>query len=481
RDIDRARANRAEALAGRGSYGEYRTMCADGSSRWMGITVRPVPTDAGMARVNSLRDIEDEVTARTNLEFALGHDQMTSLPTIQAMVTRLEFLLSIMPDGDRLALLCIGIDSLAKVNDALTFAAGDIVVKVVATRIVNAVGMADAVGRGTGDEFLVMAPYPLSDADPVATAERIRAALRDPIIVQGQDISTTVSIGIAFADASMQAHQLLSDASLALRQAKDAGRDRYAFLDPILAAEAQRRLAREAEIRRAITDGEIVPWFQPIVDFSTGTIVGYEALARWIRPDGVESPDEFIPLCEESDCIHDLDAVVLERAVQTLSGLDDGVFIAVNVSSSTLAGAAYADHVIRVLSRCGVDAARLHLEVTETALLAVEGAVREAMLRLAAEGVSWYVDDFGTGYSSISHLRDLPIVGLKLDLSFTRGIGDGDETSVRLAQALSGLAQGLGLDTVAEGVESAAEAEILSAQGWKHGQGWLYGRPAPIA
>ena len=164
-----------------------------------------------------------------------------------------------------------------------------------------------------------------------------------------------------------------------------------------------------------------------------------------------------------------------------LARLPGPLHIAVNVSASTLTNVDYADVVIEALTQSGADPGRLILEVTETALLIVTKPIRDAMARLADFGVRWYADDFGTGYSSIANLRDLPITGLKLDMSFTAGIRRGDRTSERLGQALSGLAEGLGLDTVAEGVETAEEAAVLIAQGWKHGQGWLFGRPAPLS
>jgi EAL domain-containing protein (putative c-di-GMP-specific phosphodiesterase class I) len=193
----------------------------------------------------------------------------------------------------------------------------------------------------------------------------------------------------------------------------------------------------------------------------------------------MEEPDSFIPFAERSDLVLPLDRAVLRDAVALLARLDDDRKVAVNVSAQSLAAPDLAEHVLKVLADAGVPPSRLHLEITETALVHVTDQVQAAMRALALEGVRWYVDDFGTGYSSITHLRDLPIAGLKLDRSFTAGLGDGDVTSERIVQALAGLARGLELDTVAEGVETLSEADVLAAHGWRHAQGWLFGRAVP--
>ncbi|MEI8081814.1 MAG: EAL domain-containing protein, partial [Actinomycetes bacterium] len=199
------------------------------------------------------------------------------------------------------------------------------------------------------------------------------------------------------------------------------------------------------------------------------------------RPDGcVIDPAGFLPLAERTDLITEVDQAVLVQSVQRLRALAAPLFVAVNVSATSIATRGYAQQVTETLNNSGVDPIRLHLEFTETALLGTTDGVKQAMAELSGIGVRWYVDDFGTGYSSISHLRDLPVAGLKLDLSFTAGLVSKDPTCENLAQALVGLAGGLGLDTVAEGIETQQQADILIAQGWQHGQGWLHGRSQPL-
>jgi predicted signal transduction protein with EAL and GGDEF domain len=350
----------------------------------------------------------------------------------------------------------------------------------VAARVTEAMGTPDLVGRGSGDEFLALLPDLIAGADAAETAERIRLAAQGSIQVAGEQIFPTVSVGIATGGPEADAEQLLRDASLALRKAKNNGRDRCEFADPGLALDAQRRISLEAELRDGLERGELVPWFQPIVSLGEDRVDGYEALVRWVHPDGTMEPDDFIPVAMRTGLMTEIDLAMIGPVVARLAQLPESMFVGVNVTGQTLARASYAEHVSAALTAHGVSPSRLHIEVTETMLLALDDAVVTQIRNLADLGCRWYVDDFGTGYSSISHLRDLPVSGLKLDKSFTFGIGAGERTDMQLAGALIGLANGLGLDTVAEGVETQAEADYLRTLGWRHGQGWLYGKAAPL-
>lgn len=479
-DRGRAIANRESVLAGSTFEGEFRVLCQDGGLRWMALAVHPVNTPHGITRIVALRDVHDEVAARQRLEFALGHDQLTGLTTRQGVIDRIAYVQAQLTRWHLVGVLCVGIDALSEVNEALTHAAGDIVLTTMAARLVAAAGHPDLVGRGSGDEFIVLLTDLASGADAGAEAERIRLAVRGEIAIGDQQVFPTVCVGIATGGYGSEADQLLRDASLALRKAKNTGRDRCEFADPGLALEAQHRLTVEAEIRDGLRDDEIVAYFQPIVVLESGSVVGYEALARWERPSGVLLPVAFIPVAERSSLIHSIDITVMRCAVAALTQLPQDVFVSVNVTVSTLDRTAYADAVLAACAEAGVDAGRLHIEVTETMLLNPNEIVTSAIQRLAAAGVSWYIDDFGTGYASISSLRDLPVTGIKLDHSFTFAISRQEKTSFQLAQALVGLADGLELDTVAEGVETAEQAALLSSLGWKHGQGWLYGKAEPL-
>ncbi|MEA5443604.1 bifunctional diguanylate cyclase/phosphodiesterase [Cyanobium gracile] len=471
------------SLAGPGSFREdLRILCADGGWLWMMGTAHPLPGEEAGALVLSLRDIHDQVRIRTELDHRLQHDPLTSLPLRSVALDRIRHALDgLEGTGSSLTVLSIGVDGLTQVNDALTHAGGDKLIALLAARIVRAIGHPEQVGRGTGDEFIVLLSEQDAGADVTLTAERILRACRVPVSIAGQPIDPTVSIGIATARAGVLPDELLRDASLAMRQAKGRGRNCYALLDDALATEAHTLLLFAAEIQRGLVMGEFAAWFMPIVAFDTGQVTGYEALARWVRPDGIEVPPaEFLPCAECRGLITRIDLLVLRQALAALSRLPPTLTMAVNVSAATLALPDYPQLVSEALRAAQVVPERLHLEVTETALLTVTDRIGQQIQQLASSGVRWYVDDFGTGYSSISHLRDLPIAGLKLDRSFTCAMRAKDTKSLRLAQALVGVAEGLELDTVAEGVETIEEARLLTSQGWLHGQGWLYGKAAPL-
>lgn len=220
----------------------------------------------------------------------------------------------------------------------------------------------------------------------------------------------------------------------------------------------------------------------PVVSLWDGRALGIEVLARWRMVGGrVLFPAEFLPRVDEAGLWADLDHAVLGRALQAGAMLPEGAAIGVNLSAVSLSRLDLAEWLLSELDSVGIDPGRLHLELTETSVLHVDARVTAAMVEVADAGVRWWVDDFGTGYSSISHLRDLPITGMKLDRSFTAGITDSRTRNARLALGLAGLAAGLGLDTIAEGVETPQQAQMLAEQGWQMGQGLLFGAAAEMS
>lgn len=465
---------------GRAMSGEYRAQTVDGSTRWMEVSLRTARAEDHAARIGTLRDIDDVVQARRSMEFALQHDQATGLPVRQAVMEGVRHLQHQMHNGDQVAVLTIGIDHLKDINDAFGHHVGDAVVSTLAGRIGLAIGTGDALGRGTGDEFIAVHE---DVSDPVIVAqlaERIRTQCHGEVEILGHRIDPTVSVGIALGTRRADAEALLRDSTLAMHHAKAQGRDRWVFADPDLANEAAQRMAIESALRTGLDRNEFVAWYQPVVALRNGNVVGYESLVRWIRDGTVEMPDDFLPVAERSGLVAAIDQSMAEQVVERLSRLPEEMFIAVNVSAFTLETTPFASFIQGLLQRHGVDARRLHMEVTETRLFTVAPAILEQMRLLDGIGVRWYVDDFGTGYSSITHVRDLPVAGLKLDKSFTEGIREGDVKARNLADALLGLANGLGLDTVAEGIETQAEAAYLRTLGWQHAQGWLYGKAAPL-
>ena len=475
-DLAEIQAAFAEALAGRPvPRREIRIVMADGTRKWVTFRSRVVEAASGgtVSLMTMLRDIDDEVRARQSLEQSLGQDPLTGIATWNVLRAQ-------MGKGERraTALMCISVDRLRAINEAVTYAGGDEVLVEVSKRIAAAIPVQARLGRIAGNEFVVGIPE-LRDRTLLGLlAEQISTAVAEPVTVAGEEVYPTVSVGIA--QAEVRPDELLRRASLAMRAVKAEGGGHWLFDDPVVAAEAERRLWVESRVRKALAAGAIVPWFQPVVRLHSGELVGYEALARWPQGDGsVLPPSEFLAVSEISGLVVDLDFAVLRKALSAMATKPD-VTVSVNVSARTLASPDYVERVGAVLDETGYDASRLRLEVTETALLYDSTRAARVTSALAIKGVKWWLDDFGTGYSTLTHLRDFPISGIKLDRSFTVGVGEEDLASTRLARALVGMAQGLGLETVAEGVETHIQARLLREQGWQNGQGWLYGKAEPL-
>ena len=451
----------------------YRTV--DHQWRWMAVTGKEIRNAAGavVAGVNTLRDIQSEVDTRARLEFVVDHDPLTALPNRDRLAHMLADLCTSTSD---LAVLCIGADGLHEVNDALTHTAGDRVIATIARRLTRAAEADYVVARSAGNEFVVLVPNISSATAATDTAVSLQDAARGQVRVGPHVIDVSVSVGIALADGS-SSEELLRNAAAALHQAKNKGRNQVAFLNPEQAAEALNRLVLHTTLQQALTVGEVHPWFQPIVSLENRKIKGYEALARWRRGDDTfVYPDDFIPIAEHTGLIVELDQTILWQALTSAADLPADTHMAVNVSAATLLHHSLLSQVTSALAHTRVKPTRLHLEVTETSLFQLTDEVLSAMLELREIGVTWWVDDFGTGYSSVAHLRDLPVQGLKLDRSFTAAI-DGRGEGEQLPRGLIGLAHGLGLDTVAEGVETAEQAAVLWRQRWDCGQGYFFGRP----
>lgn len=460
----------------------------DGGWHWMKLAATPITNDDGTAAgwITGWRDIQAEVEIRGQLDRALRTDPLTGLASRSAMLERISAALRrAHAHPVLLAVLSVGIDRLSQVNHALTHRAGDLLIATVASRLVEVLGDADALARGTGDTFIACLPSLSTPEQAGHIAERLRLASKGPICFEGHTMDPSVSIGVAIvrADAAPapSADELLRDATLAMREAASQGRDRWTFVDPELATRAHEGFRLQEELRRELDGGELQAWFMPLVSLTTGTLCGYEALVRWLRPDGrLEMPDTFLPIARSCQLAEAIDLQILRQSIAALADLPPPLSVAANLSADTLTQTGLVEQVRCWLEAAAVAPERLHLEITETALVNLGPEVRATIQGLAELGVRWLVDDFGTGFSSISHLRDLPIHGLKLDRSFTEGLRNGDQKSVRLAQALAGLAEGLGLDTVAEGIETAEEVTSLRDLGWRCGQGWYFGKAAPL-
>lgn len=449
----------------------------DGTPRWVSIRLRFANqgADGAFGYVSVVRDIDDEIRIREQLEHQTRHDMLTGLANRQLFEERLAA--HLVGRGDSpVAVLTVGIDRLTPINDALSYGVGDLVIRTVAARIGHCVADRAQIARIGGDTFCVLVSAPQTGPQ---IAESILAAVRQPLVVEEHSIFPTVSIGLATVQPHDDAAELLRRSAVGMRHAEEQGRDRWAEAGPAAASAAVHEWEYRETLQQAISHGVITGWYQPVVSLANRDIQGYEVLARW--PDGGQvdhTPGVFIASAEEAGLIEVLDRRMIEGAVAALPDLD-GLHLAVNISMATLSSPSTFAWVRDLAEHHGGSLNGLYLEVTETAVRTVTPVLIAGMESLCTLGVRWLVDDFGTGYSSISHLRDLPVHGLKLDISFTRGIAAGDDRSLVLARGLAGLAHGLELETIAEGVEDEQTAATLAEAGWELAQGYLFGQAVP--
>lgn len=414
------------------------------------------------------------------------HDPLTALPNRALMTDRLGQMLAARgraPAG--VAVLFCDVDRFKLINDCLGHEAGDRVLATIASRLREVVREQDTVARFGGDEF-VIAVAGLCPGGLRALADRAIRAIATPIDADASRVGQTVSvsIGIAVSTAATEPHDLIRNADTAMYQAKRAATG-WAFYDTTQRAEAVDELRLLSALRGAQERDELSVVYQLVFETATGAIDGVEALLRWNHPEmGQVGPDRFIPIAEKHGLIGPIGDWVLRRAAAQAAGWNTNVTrrvsVAVNVSPRQLADPAFAHRVEAILREARLDPRVLVIEITETALMADEAAIMETLRFLDRLGVCVALDDFGTGYSSLSHLRRLPISAVKIDRSFIAGLAtDRDDSAI--VSGVTGMARGLGLRIVAEGVETAAQAEALRALSCDFMQGYLFARPLPAA
>jgi predicted signal transduction protein with EAL and GGDEF domain len=357
-----------------------------------------------------------------------------------------------------------------------------VVLATVADRIVAMLRPGDWVGRFGGDSFVIVVKNVFDVLEVERFAARVSAAIAADLHVHGHRIVPTASIGIAVSTATSTPESLLRDTDSAMFRAKTMGGARWQVFDHAMHAQAVARLIVEDQLRDAITAGQFVVHYQPIVALADSHVVGHEALVRWAHPTrGLLGPGEFLDVAEDSGLITAIGAQVLDQACAMLAARPDlpGP-VSVNVSAVQLSSADWLRTVTDALAAHRVDPARLVVEITETAALSMTDSALHALESLRGLGVGIHLDDFGTGYSSISVLRDLPVTGVKLDLRFVHDLTPGKSQANALAHGLSGLVNGMHLNGIAEGIETQMQAHILRTRGWECGQGYYFGRPAAM-
>ena len=440
-------------------------------------------------RMTIVRDMRDRIEAQARIHHLAHHDVLTGLPNRLAFDTRAQALLEQARERDEvLALLFIDLDHFKRVNDSLGHPVGDMLLQTVAERIsatLRATGHhrgADLVARFGGDEFVLLLAGNPAPAAVRAVAAKLLAAVAAPLLVEGVSISVTPSIGVALypQDGSTPA-ELIKHADTAMYQAKSQGRAHWRFFEPAMATAAYAELAMESRLAQAVREHEFVLHFQPQLSLADGTLLGVEALVRWQHPErGLVAPDEFIPVAEARRLILPIGHWVLQEALRCAvrwhaSGLAP-VPVAVNLSTLQFHAPGFVENVEQALAEAGATGTMLELELTERMLIDDVASVRAALQRLKAIGVGIAIDDFGTGYTSLGLLKHLPVDRLKIDRSFVTDL-PGDAGSAAIAHAIIQLGKRLGMQVVAEGVETAAQRDWVRAQGCDAQQGFIGGQP----
>jgi diguanylate cyclase (GGDEF)-like protein len=437
-------------------------------------------------RVTAVRDVTERRAFEERLRHQALHDSLTSLPNRELFVDRLgQALVRTRRTKRKVAVLFMDLDEFKVVNDSLGHGVGDLLLTVVAQRLKRSLRPEDTLARFGGDEFTVLIDDVKSPEDAVRVAGRIKAELRRPFILEDRELSVTASIGIALGEArTNDSEDLLRNADIAMYRAKNEGSG-YKVFDPIMYQRALSRLEMENELRQAIDRQEFVIHYQPIVRLDGGRVWGVEALVRWDHPErGLLDPSEFVPIAEESGLVVPVGEEVLREACRRTKEWQENyplippLVTCVNLSARQLSRPDVAEMVERALEETGMEGSRLTLDITETVYVkALEGNTA-TLNRLRIMGVRISIDDFGRGYSSLSYLKRLPADHLKIDRSYVKGLGD-DLEDTAIVRMVIELAHTLGMEVIAEGVESADQAELLAQMGCDMAQGFYFARPMP--
>jgi len=447
--------------------------------RTISITSRAMP---GGGWVATHEDISERRRAEEEIAYLARHDALTGLPNRRLFNEQLAETLARCKRGDGVAVLCLDVDRFKSVNDTLGHPIGDQLLKAVAERLRICVRESDLVARLGGDEFAIVQIGGSQPTEATALSTRLIDAISAPYELDGHQAIVGMSVGIAIApNDGSDAAQLLKNADMALYRAKADGRGVYRFFEAEMDARMQARRALELDLRKAIAGSEFELFYQPLVDARTERVRGFEALIRWRHPQrGMIAPMEFIPLAEETGLIVPLGEWVLREACQEAAGWPDHLSVAVNLSAAQFKSKQLVPTVVNALATSGVSPARLELEITESVLLHESDGTLATLHQLRDVGIRISLDDFGTGYSSLGYLRKFPFDKIKIDGSFVHDM-PGKDDSLAIIRAVVAIGASLGINTTAEGVETAEQFECLRTEGCTEVQGYLFSPPRPAA
>jgi diguanylate cyclase (GGDEF)-like protein/PAS domain S-box-containing protein len=449
-------------------------------------SVAPIHDGEGRAAgaVIVFRDVSVARAMALQMTHSAEHDFLTGLPNRMLLNDRISQAIVLASRHNKhVAVLFLDLDGFKHINDSLGHPVGDKLLQSIATRLVDCVRASDTVSRQGGDEFVVLLSEVELSEDAAITARRMLHAVSRPHSVDQHDLHVTTSIGVSvYPEDGLDAETLIKNADTAMYQAKESGRQSFQFFKPAMNARAVERQSIEEGLRRALERQEFVLYYQPKVDLMTGAITGAEALIRWIHPTrGLIPPMDFIPIAEDCGLILSIGAWALREACAqsrawTKAGLPT-VTMAVNVSAIEFRDKNFLNRLFEVINETGLDPRLLELELTESVLMKHAASTAVILQSLRETGIRLAIDDFGTGYSSLSYLRKFPVDAVKIDQTFIRQISADDDTTI--VKAVIGMARGLKLRVIAEGVETPQELAFLRAYRCDEAQGYYFSRPVP--
>ena len=473
-------------LTARSAFHEVAVRAATpGEERWWAVSGRPIFDE--FDNFVGFRGSGTDLTAKRRSEehaARLAHyDSLTGLANRFQMSQALEKILT-SPQGKNRAcgVLLLDLDRFKQVNDSMGHPVGDALLKQVAQRLQRTVEQAGQVGRLGGDEFQVIVPGNVGRDRLGQLASRIIHALSQPYSLEGQSVVIGASVGIALApDDGVTGEALIRNADLALYAAKDLGRGRFHFYAQDLHAEAEARSRLEQDLREAIAQGQLQLFYQPVVSTATEKISGFEALLRWLHPQqGWIPPSRFVEVAEDTGLIAQIGEWALRTACRDLAQWPEEVRVAVNVSPLQFASPQLPAIVTSAIAQAGIAPSRLELEITESVFMGDDERTEAMFAALKRIGVRLALDDFGTGYASLGYLKRAPFDKIKIDQSFVRGATQPGSRNGAIIASITSLAQALGMDTTAEGVETHDELDLVRMHGCSHVQGYIYERPLPV-
>ncbi len=484
---DRPRYERMARYVGRtrgGSAGqEVRVLHKDGTWLWLEAKLANLYHDPFVGGVVvSVKDVTARHEAQEILFHRSHYDAITGLANRELLQDYLAELAARDSPPASFAVFCFDLDRFRSVNEGLGSEAGDEVLRGVAERLAEGRCKTKLVARLGGDEFAVVCEDASRLEEAMSLAEAFRATLAEPLPVAGMELFLTVSVGVALSRPGSNGGTTLAEAESAMREARATGGNQCRFGDPNVATDALARVQLGAQLRKALTEGQFVAYYQPIVNLANRSVEGVETLVRWRHPErGILAPSEFLPYAEESGLIEDIGSQMMMHSCHAAkryassTGIEVGV--AVNASARELSSG-FLERVERSLESCGLPGRLLTVELTETLLMTRVAELRPLLEELRALGVRLAIDDFGTGYSSLSYLKVLPVETIKIDRSFIAGIG-ANQDDLAIVSAIISMSHTIGLQVVAEGIETSTQLERLRDLGCDFGQGFFLGRPKP--